>query len=153
MSLRYFATTGFDAGKLKPKYFFKKIIPFTKIQNVHPKNIHFFKRGRSAKHPLFLSHNLILCYRVTQPLLTSSNLSCWSHTISLRVMKPLLKSRNLSSSHATSPEVTQTTSSHATSHQVTQPTSPTNINNTVADVFLLFLILSSCPFQIFSFYK
>ena len=29
MSLRFFATTGFDAGKLKPKYFFKKIIPFT----------------------------------------------------------------------------------------------------------------------------
>ena len=54
----------------------------------------FLKEAVAQNTPFFLSHNLMLCYRVTQPLLTSSNLSCWSHTISLRVMKPLFKSSN-----------------------------------------------------------
>ena len=33
------ATTIFDAGKLKPKYLFKKLLNFVKIQNIHSKII------------------------------------------------------------------------------------------------------------------
>ena len=38
-------TTVFDAGKLKPKYLFEKIIHFMKIQNIHSKQIFIFFRN------------------------------------------------------------------------------------------------------------
>ena len=41
--MRHFATTVFDAGKLKPEYLFKRIIHFYRIQNIHSNKYSFFK--------------------------------------------------------------------------------------------------------------
>ena len=52
MSLRHLLTTIFDAGILKPKYLFK-IYSFIKIQNIHTKQIHFFKNPEYSFKKLF----------------------------------------------------------------------------------------------------
>ena len=107
LSLRYFATTGFDAGKLKPNYFFKKIIPFTKIQNVH-------QEALAPNTPFF-------CHTIWFYVTESRNLSLHQAISHVGVTQSLFEWWNLSSSHATSHQVTQPLLKSRKPPQVTQP--------------------------------